>query len=127
MPIHKQVCKEATANAPKLINGFIVNPLLNHMLQMAFVCEFKLHEKPIPDKPFIARCDFSIQPSDISIPFRLMMGQIDRKDVTSLEGMQIKNFTPLDASHAIDATRMELRRNTRKGNADRGLRDASLA
>jgi len=56
-----------------------------------------------------------------------MIGQIDRKDITSLEGMlQFKNFTPLDASHAVDVTRMELWRNTKKGNAERGFSNASI-
>lgn len=94
---------------------------------MAFVCEFKLHEKPIIDKPFIARCDISIEPSDITIPLRLMMGQIDRKDITSLEGMlHIKNFVPLDASHAVDATRLELWKNTKRENAERGFLNAPV-
>jgi hypothetical protein len=126
-PLHKKVCKETTENTPKLLNSFIANPLLSHMLQMAFVCEFKLHEKPIIDKPFIARCDVSIEPSDIAISLRLMMGQIARKDITSLEGMlHIKNFIPLDASHAVDATRLELWRSTKKGNAERGFLNAPV-
>lgn len=63
----------------------------------------------------------------MTIPLRLMMGQIDKKDITSLEGMfHIKNFIPLDASRAIDMTRMELWRNTKKRNAERGFRNASV-
>ena len=94
---------------------------------MAFICEFNLVEKPIIDKPFIARCEVTIQPSDMTLPFRLMLGQINRDSLTSTEGLlRLKNFIPLDATHAIDETRLELWKNTRRGNAQQGFNNSPI-
>ena len=45
-PIHKMICKEAIADTPRLLNSFVVNPLLSHMLRktdyrQAFHCTMR--------------------------------------------------------------------------------------
>ena len=95
---------------------------------MAFICDFGLLEKPIIGKPFIARCDVTIQPSDITIPLRLMLGQIHRTDLTTIEGLiHIKTFIPLDATDVMDGTRWQLWENVRKENAQLGYYNSPIA
>jgi len=122
-PIHKRVCNDASSSLPKLINSFVVNPLLSHFLQLAFVLEFKLHEKLIVSKPFLARCDVSIDPADMTYIMRLVMGRVsDAELAQGTQGMlQIKSFIPQENSQTLDQNRMGIWRNVKKGNEERGL------
>ena len=101
----------------------MVNPLLSHFLQVAFVLEFKLNEKLILNKPFIARCDVSIDPADMSYIMRLVMGRISDAELSQgTQGMlQIKSFVPQENSQTLDQNRMGIWRNAKKGNEERGL------
>ncbi|KAF8957173.1 hypothetical protein BDZ97DRAFT_118334 [Flammula alnicola] len=122
-PIHKQVCKEASSSIPKLLNSFVVNPLLNHFMQLAFIISFNLNEKLILDEPFIVRCDIAVEPADMMYVMRLVMGQLPPAErAQGTEGMlQIKSFLPLRASETIDRARMEIWKNTKTGNVERGF------
>ena len=122
-PIHKKVCNDSSSSLPKIINSFVVNPLLNHFLQLAFVLEFKLNEKLILDEPFIARCDVSIDPADITFIMRLVMDRIsDTERSQGTQGMlQLKSFIPQENSKTLDQNRMGIWRNVKKGNEERGL------
>jgi hypothetical protein len=101
----------------------VVNPLLNHFLQLAFVLEFNLNEKLILDKPIIARCDVSIDPADMTYTMRLVMGRIGDDELSQgTQGMlQVKSFIPQENSKTLDQNRMGIWRNVKKGNEERGL------
>ncbi|KJA19000.1 hypothetical protein HYPSUDRAFT_217856 [Hypholoma sublateritium FD-334 SS-4] len=109
-PIHKVGCRETSSDIPKMMQNFISNVLLNHVLQVALVLAFKLHEKPISDAPFLARCTVSVHPSDMMYYMQILMGGISPEEVQKgTEGMfQIAELVPLDAHTDMDHTRTEL-------------------
>ncbi|KAF9474260.1 hypothetical protein BDN70DRAFT_884996 [Pholiota conissans] len=122
-PTHKKVCKEASSSMPKFLGSFIANPLLNHTLQVPFVLAFDLRKNPILDQPLIARCDVQIEPSDMTYIMSLAFGRMSPAELAKgTEGMlQVKTFIPLDAEKAIDITRMEVWKNTKYPNKERGF------
>ncbi len=75
-----------------------------------FVLTFGLHKNMITDRPFIVRCDLSIDSEDLSIISRLTCGQQTPENFPDgVQGMlQIKSFTPLDSSVAMDARRWKI-------------------
>jgi hypothetical protein len=88
------VCHDTISSLLKLSNSFVVNPLLSHFLQLAFVLKFKLNEKLILNKPFIARCDVSIDPADMTYIMRLVMGQVSDAELAqgTRRMLQIKSY-----------------------------------
>lgn len=114
---------------PKLLNSFAVNPVLSHFLQVAFVLSFDLHKKPILDAPIIARCDVSVEPAEMSYIMRLVMGQLSPAErAKGTPGMlQVRSFVSLDAATAVDRARMEVWKNMKRGNAERGFASNSIA
>jgi hypothetical protein len=117
------VCNDASSSLPRLLNSFVVNPLLSHILQLAFVLEFKLNKNLILNKPFVARCDVSIDPADMTYIMRLVMGRVNDAELAQgTQGMlQIKSFIPQENSETLDQNRMGIWRNVKKGNEERGL------
>lgn len=93
-----------------MMQNFFSNALLNHILQVALVIAFKMHEKPIIGSPFIARCTVTIQPADVMYYMQLLMGRFSDEEVKKgMEGMlQISSLVPLDPRKDMDRARLEL-------------------
>jgi len=120
-PIHKKVCKNASSAIPKLLNGLIANPLLNHFLQIAFIKEFRLDEEPIVDRPFIAKSKVVLEPSDMGYLMRLVMDSLSDEELSHTEGMlQMRTFERREPVYELDHTRLELWKNSRKVMAELG-------
>ena len=79
-------------------------------LMEAFILTFGLHENMIVDRPLIVRCELVIDVDDIPLIFRLASGQQTPEDFPAgVQGMiQIKAFTPLDPTIAMDARRWKI-------------------
>lgn len=105
-----------------MMQNFISNVLLNHVLQVALALAFKLHEKPVTDTPFLARCTVSVHPSDMMYYMQILMGRISEEEVKKgTEGMfQISELVPLDPHKDMDHTRTELWKLSKKMAAERG-------
>lgn len=88
----------------------MANPYIEHLIMMAFIRTFNLHEVMILDRPLIVRCDLAVDPVDMSLILRLMSGELwPFMFPKGVEGMiQIKSFEPLDSKVAIDDKRMEM-------------------
>ncbi|KDR71160.1 hypothetical protein GALMADRAFT_75292 [Galerina marginata CBS 339.88] len=128
--VHKKGCKETSSSIPKILSGFVANPLLHHHLQLLFIIEYKLHETPRPDTVFLARCDVAIEPADMSYIMQLVLGRLSpAEEAKGTEGMlQVKAFVPTsapvlvntdaDAGAEVDPVCLELWKNTKKGQKD---------
>lgn len=105
-----------------MMQNFISNALLNHVLQVALVLAFKLHEKPIIGTPFIARCTVNVQPADVMYYMQILMGRFTNEEVKKgMEGMlQISTLIPLDPHKDMDHARMELWKRCNRMAAERG-------
>ncbi|KJA18482.1 hypothetical protein HYPSUDRAFT_218164 [Hypholoma sublateritium FD-334 SS-4] len=110
-PLHKLVCAESFGAATvKLVNTFTANHYIQYFMQLAFVLTYDLHKGMIVDRPLIVRCDLAVDAAQMVNISRLVSGELTLDDFPDgTEGMlQIKTFTPLDSSRAIDEGRMKL-------------------
>ncbi|KJA26604.1 hypothetical protein HYPSUDRAFT_36318 [Hypholoma sublateritium FD-334 SS-4] len=110
-PSHKLVCQQSTAAAKlKLVTTLTANYNTECTLMYTFVLAFGLHKNMILDRPLIARCDLAVDPADMAIIFRLTSGEKTPEDYPDgVEGMlQVKYFTRLDSTVAIDAGRRKI-------------------
>ena len=120
-PLHKTGCRETSSDIPKMMQNFISNVLLNHVLQVALVLAFKLHEKPVTDAPFLARCTVSVHSSDMAYYMQILLGQISEEVKKGIQGMfQISELVPLDPHMGMDHAHIELLKLSRTMAADRG-------
>lgn len=81
-----------------------------YFMQLAFVLTYDLHKEMIVDRPLIVRCDLAVDAAQMVNITRLVSGELTLDDFPDgTEGMlQIKTFTSLDSSRAIDEGRMKL-------------------
>lgn len=83
------------------------------LLQVCLICRFNLLRNAAPDKPFMARIDVGIEPSDITVCYQLFAGaEIESK----VEGMlQLNALTTCDlVAQPLTPNRMELWRRIRE-------------
>ena len=108
----------------------MANPFLVAFLQVAFASQFNLAEDSevlkFIDKPFIARCEVSIHPTDKAFMLKLATGTISKEELEKgCEGMlQLKSFTPLnfekDGTKAVRALRLEIWKEAKRRVAEDG-------
>ena len=83
----------------RLIKAFIINRILSTYLQVCLALEFDLVKKPAPKMPFMVHIDVGLEPSNITILFRLYASMYRDSEPEEIEGMlQINAVTPLHPS-----------------------------
>jgi hypothetical protein len=115
-PKHKQTCHEVEGSGiSRLVRKLAANKLLLVYLQVCLVLHFDLLHNPTLDKPFMARIDVGIEPSDISVFLQLFAG-IDRESRSQTEGMlQLNALTPCElATTPLTQNRLKLWRHARE-------------
>jgi len=92
---HKESCEDVEGpGISRLVRKFTSNPLLVACLQMCLIYHFNLLHNSDPDRPFMARIDVGIEPSDITTCFHLFDGAEIK---TEVEGMlQLNAITTCD-------------------------------
>ena len=94
---------------------FVANPILRGSLQICLALNFNLVKKPTPDTPFMARVDVGLEPSDITVFFRLYAGMYGNTEPEEIEGMlQINAVTPSPQSITPYPRSLDFWRETRK-------------
>jgi len=112
--MHKQTCREVKGpGISRLVRKFASNKLLMIFLQACLICRFDLLHNSAPDKPFMARIDIGIEPSDIAVCYQLFVGAEIANEV---EGMlQLNHLSTFDlVTQPLTPNRLELWRRMRE-------------
>ena len=111
---HKKNCKDVEGSGiSRLVRKFQSNRLLVALLQVSLICHFDLLRKSDPDRPFMAHIDVGIEPSDISVCYRLFAGA---EFESELEGMlQLNALIRCDlVAKPLSSSRMQVWRRCRE-------------
>ncbi|KAJ6559808.1 hypothetical protein B0H19DRAFT_1145836 [Mycena capillaripes] len=94
-PTHKSACSAADSgiNMTKIAQTLNASTFLNMQLQGAFIAAFDLLRDPRIDRPFAARVDIGVEPTDLIAFIKIYRGG---PAAEKAEGMvQVNAFTPL--------------------------------
>ncbi|KAJ6447766.1 hypothetical protein C8R45DRAFT_180799 [Mycena sanguinolenta] len=94
-PTHKHACSagDSGLNMMKVAQTLNASTFLNTQLQCAFIAAFDLLRDPRLDRPFAARVDIGVEPTDLMAFMKIFNGG---PPVDNAEGMvQVNAFTPL--------------------------------
>ncbi|KAJ7863671.1 hypothetical protein B0H13DRAFT_2354093 [Mycena leptocephala] len=119
-PTHKSACNEANSgvNMMKIAQNLDASTFLNMQLQSAFILAFDLLREPRLDRPFAARIDIGVEPTDLMAFMNIYAGG---QPAEKTEGMvQINAFTPLPDAF-IGEQAMRVWRSTRDGMTSAGF------
>ncbi|KAJ7116158.1 hypothetical protein C8R43DRAFT_902511 [Mycena crocata] len=117
-PTHKPTCQEADGLTMKKISGALHgSTYIDGELQACFILAFNLLRNSRSDRPFVARIDIGVEPTDMEqfIPV------YNRQSADRVQGMvQVNTFTPLPDSFIVPQAR-EIWRLTKENISENGL------
>jgi hypothetical protein len=111
---HKKTCEDVEGpGISRLVRKFQSNRFLLALLQVCLIFHFDLLRHSDPDKPFMARIDVGIEPSDISVCYQLFAGAEFESEV---EGMlQLNALTTSNlVAKPLTSNRMQMWRRFRE-------------